>query len=194
MNPRNNGNWADCQRLTHDIWTVGEMEEYANETLTLQHSMRKNCACDPCRMARRKGCPIPAKCRQAAKKILDSLHLKWRPRALTQEDLDHLQLSNKQIQENTHSQENGRDVVFDPSLNSTSKFTEEFRVFVDQQKTRHFPAMWELVAEPQDNVTVLIHALHADQGYKDARSAYTVWFGEDDPRNTTRRTQGTVMT
>ena len=55
MNPRNNGNWADCQRLTHDIWTVGEMEEYVNETQTLQHSMRKNCACDPCRTARRKG-------------------------------------------------------------------------------------------------------------------------------------------
>jgi len=194
MNPRNNGNWADCQRSTHDIWTVGEMEEYTNETLTLRHSMRKNCACDPCRAARRKGCPNPAKCRQAAKKILDSLHPKWRPRALTQGDLDHLQLSNEQIQENTRSQENGGDVVFDPSLNSTSEFTEEFRVFVDQQKTRQFPATRELVAEPQDDVTVLIHALHADQGYENARSAYTVWFSNDDPRNTTRRTQGTVTT
>ena len=194
MNPRNNGNWADCQRLMHNISTVGEMEEYVNETQTLRHSMRKNCACDPCRTARRKGCPNPAKCRQAAKKILDSLHPKWRPKPLTLEDLDRLQLSNEQIQENASSQENGGDIVFDPSLNSTSELMEEFRVFVDQQKVRQFPATRDLVAEPQDNATVLIHALHADQGYEDARSAYTVWFSDDDPRNTTRRTQGTVTT
>ena len=73
-----------------------------------------------------KGCPNPTKCCQAAKKILDSLHLKWRPRPLTLEDLDHLQLSNKQIQENASSQENGGDIVFDLSLNSTSELMEEF--------------------------------------------------------------------
>ena len=111
MNPRNNGNWADCQQLTYDIWTVGEMEEYVNETQTLRHSMRKNCACDPCRTAQTKGCPNPAKCCQAAKKILDLLHPKWRPRPLTLEDLDCLQLSNEQIQENASSQENGGDIV-----------------------------------------------------------------------------------
>ena len=57
-----------------------------------------------------------------------------------------------------------------------------------------FVKMLVLAAEPQDDVTVLIHALHADQGYENARSAYTIWFSDDDPRNTTQRTKGAVTT
>ena len=191
-NPRNNGIWADCQRLTHNIRTVGQMEEYANETRALRHNMRINCACNPCKTARNKGCPNPAKCRQAAKKILESLHLKWSP--LAQEDLGRLKLSEEQLLENSSAWEKGDDIIFDPSIISTSELTEEFRVFVDHQRVRQSPAVRELVDEPQEDVTVLIHTLQVNQGYEDAKSAYTVWFGEDDPRNLTERTRGKIIT
>lgn len=192
LNPRNNGKWAECQRLMHNIRTVGEMEKYVNETQGLRHNMRINCACDPCKSARRKGCPNPAKCHQAAKKVLDSLHPKWKP--LTQEDLGHLQLSEEQVLENRSAWDKGEDIMFDPSLTSTSELTEEFRVFIDQQKVKQSPAMWEPTDEPQEEVTILIHALQENQGYEDAKSAYTVWFGEEDPRNITARTRGKTVT
>lgn len=54
--------------------------------------------------------------------------------------------------------------------------------------------MWELTDELQEEVTILIHALQENQGYEDAKSAYTVWFGEDDPRNVTARTRGKTVT
>jgi hypothetical protein len=192
MNPRNNGKWADCQRLTHNIRTVGEMEEYVTETQALRHSLRVNCACNPCKTARSKGCLNPAKCRQAAEKILDSLHLKWIP--LAQEDPGRLQLNEEQVLENGNTWDRGDDIIFDPSIVSTSELTEEFRVFVDQQKVRPSPAARALVDEPQGDVTVLIYALQKDQGYENAKSAYTVWFGDDDPRNLTERTQGKTTT
>jgi len=60
-NPRNNGPWADCQWLVHNIQTVGEMGIYVHETLTQGHSMRINCTCNPCKAAHNRGCPNPAK-------------------------------------------------------------------------------------------------------------------------------------
>ena len=105
------------------------MEKYINEMQALRHNMRINCACDPCKSAWRKGYPNLAKCRQAAKKVLDSLHPKWKP--LTHEDLDHLQLSEEQVLENRSAWDKGEDIMFDLSLTSTSELTEEFRVFVN---------------------------------------------------------------
>jgi len=126
------------------------------------------------------------------KKILESLHLKWSP--LAQEDLGHLKLSEEQLLENSSAWDKGDNIIFDPSIISTSELTEEFRVFVDHQRVRQSPAVRELADEPQEDVTVLIHVLQKDQGYEDAKSAYTVWFGEDDPRNITERTQGKNVT
>jgi len=191
--PRNNGPWADCQRQVHNIRTVGEMEMYVRETLSQRHNMRINCACNPCKAARNRGCPNPAKCRQAAKKLLESLHPKWKP--LEQESLDRLQLSEEQVLENQNSWDKGEDIIFDPSIVSTSEFTNEFRVFVDHKKVKQLPAEREQeVNEPQGEVTVLIHAIQENRGYEEAKSAYTVWFGEDDPRNRAARTQGRTTT
>jgi len=168
------------------------MEKYVNETQAPRHTMRINCACNPCKSARSKGCPHPAKCHQAAKKVLDSLHSKWKP--LAQEEPNQMQLSEEQISENKKAWKRGEDIIFDPAIVSTSELTEEFRVFVDQQKVRHSPATCQPPDEPQEDTTIMIHALQKHQGSENAKSAYTVWFGEGDPRNKTERTLGKIVT
>ena len=105
-----------------------------------------------------------------------------------------MQLSEEQISENKEAWKRGEDIIFDPAIVSTSELTEEFRVFVDQQKVRHSPATCQPPDEPQEDTTIMIHALQKHQGSENAKSAYTVWFGEGDPRNKTERTLGKIVT
>ena len=195
--PQNNGKWAECQRHQHNIQTVGEMAQYVSETLGIRHFIRINCACAPCKASREKGCSNPAKCRQAGQKLLESLYSKWRP--TRQSDEDELKLSEEQLQQNRLAQGLDGAHIFDPDITSTSELTKEFRVFVNNDKVKNTPAKRppkEQGTEINEEVIVHVCGVHAhdDQGYETARSAYTVWFGNDDQRNSTQRTKGTSQT
>ena len=193
--PQNNGKWAECQRHRHNIQTTGELARYVSETREIRHLLRKNCACAPCRSARGKGCPNPAKCRQAAQKLLESLHPKWKPE-LGNEPEDALQLTEDQLQQNEQARKLDGALVFDPNITSTSELAKEFRVFVNSDRVTNVPAKRPPAqgAEIQEEETIYLCGVHENQGYETARSAYTIWFGENDPRNSTRRTQGPSQT
>ena len=191
-NPQNNGKWAICQRTTHKIKTVGEMKTYVEETQGLRHFMRINCACPPCKNAREKGCAHPAKCRKAAHELLETLHQKWRP-------IDPIPewLTEEQLQLNEHARARNEPQIFNPDLTSTSKFTDEFRVFTDNNKVSNAPATRpprEQEANDEEETTVLRCGTHENPSSENARSAFTIWYGEDDLRNITQRTKGCCQT
>ena len=48
---QNNSKWAKCQRINHNIKTVGDMLDYVSPPLPIQHSHRKNCRCNVCHKA-----------------------------------------------------------------------------------------------------------------------------------------------
>ena len=195
--PQNNGKWAKCQRNRHKIKTVGEIKTYVTEIQGHRHFLRKNCACRPCRTAREKGCKNPAKCRQSAQALLETLHPKWRPENPVPTDAP--QLTGDQLHPNEHAQEqdDSEARTFNPNLVSTPELTKEFRIFVDSDKVCNLPATrppQEQATVEEGEVTVFLCGAHENQEYDDAKSAFTIWYGDDDSRNTTRRTKGQVQT
>ena len=154
-----------------------------------------NCACCPCKTAQEKGCAHPAKCWQATQKLLDTLHPKWRP--IDPNLGDTLWFSEDQLHLNEHTREQNKPQIFNPDLTSISDFVGEFWVFVDDSKVSNSPAVWpprEQEIDAEEETTVFLCGTHENQGYESAKSAFTIWYGDNDPRNTTQRTRGCSQT
>ena len=66
---------------------------------------------------------------------------------------------------------------------SSSTFTNEFRVFTEPRPTQTSVATRTVHKQQQDEepLTVSICGVHENTGYENAKSAYAVWYGEDNP-------------
>ncbi|KAF9541800.1 hypothetical protein CPC08DRAFT_717074 [Agrocybe pediades] len=101
----NNSVWADCQRTTHGIRTVGDMLTYVERVFPENHRNIRFCPCDLCRPARELGCRNPVKCTQAGIRMLDSLVEKWDPRRARAEPQNHEHLEEGQIPPNAKGED-----------------------------------------------------------------------------------------
>ncbi|KIM39173.1 hypothetical protein M413DRAFT_12449 [Hebeloma cylindrosporum] len=187
---QNNGKWAKCQRINHEIQTVGEMYTYVNETHGLRHFPRSNCACQPCRRARNKGCENPTKCRKAAQGLLGTLHLKWKLTELG--DTDTLSLNENEIQQNIQARDTGSPLLFNSNIMSSSMLTDEFRVFVNPEEVSMRNAIRDDYDEQQANeeLTVSVWGAQGDAKCENVKATFAIWYGENDPRNVISRARG----
>ena len=194
--PQNNGKWAKCQRNNHEILTVHELDTYVNETQDLRHFPRSNCSCLPCKAAQNKGCEHPIKCRKAAQKLLDALHPKWKPTGA--EAVDGLGLNDDELRQNAQARISGNPQIFNQNIMSSPSLTDEFRVFTKPAQTQATVATRTIHDQQQnineEEITVSICGVHVNAGYEEAASAYTIWYGDNDPRNATHRTKGALQT
>ena len=193
--PQNNGRWAKCQRSNHKIQTVGEIYTYINETNGLRHFPRSNCACVPCKNARNKGCKNPTICRKAAQKLLDTLHPKWR--LTDSEEADGTQsLSEQEKQQNEIARETGGPLFFNPDVTSLPTPTGEFRIFVEPgiPPVNNVAGVVDNQQPRNGELTVSVWGTQVNTGCENAKSAFAIWYGVNDPRNFTSRTRGNSQT
>lgn len=103
---------------------------------------------------------------------------------------DELQQQNKQARNSSNPQ------IFNQDVTSSPTFTNEFRIFARPRPTQTSVATRAIHDRQQDeeSITVSICGAHENTGYKNAKSAYAVWYGEDNPRNITHQTKGKSQT
>ena len=79
---------------------------------------------------------------------------------------------------------------------SSSTFTNEFRIFTRPRPTQTSVVTRAIHEQQQDKepLTVSICGVHENTSYENAKSAYAVWYGEDDPQNITCQTKGNSQT
>jgi len=112
------------------------------------------------------------------------------------ENVDSLNLSDDELRQNEQARKSSNPQVFNQDVMSSPTFTNEFRVFARPRPTRTSVATRAIHDQQQDEepVTVSICGVHENTGHENAKSAYAVWYGENDPRNITRRTKGNSQT
>ncbi|KAJ7351635.1 hypothetical protein DFH08DRAFT_694783 [Mycena albidolilacea] len=79
MGRRNNSKCAQCLRDCHSVRSTGDVLATVERNYQ-RHNRRRNCACQPCREDRLRGCIAPYLCLEEAIKMLDCLYEKWDPR------------------------------------------------------------------------------------------------------------------
>ncbi|EJD39915.1 hypothetical protein AURDEDRAFT_70807 [Auricularia subglabra TFB-10046 SS5] len=74
---KNSGS-VKCLRNTHEVGTVEDLEELADED-ELDHVPEPDCACDNCLEDRIQGCRFPHRCAELARDIISDIAERWNP-------------------------------------------------------------------------------------------------------------------
>ncbi|EPS92746.1 hypothetical protein FOMPIDRAFT_1137360 [Fomitopsis schrenkii] len=142
----NNTTISDCLREKHGVTTIASLQRAlrgeggCDAPIYGQESVRDNCTCTTCQDLRGRGCKHPRRCRQAADRLLHFILPKWNPEDATPGD--GLTLTRRRKRRNQDMLETSEgDFVFDPSVTEKGELSEAFRVFVEEDTTRHPPAL-----------------------------------------------------
>ncbi len=173
-------NTVRCLRDKHELRSVGDFENFANNFHAPGHLSKTSCRCAGCVIAREQdGCTKPYLCAERARNLLDTLPPKWDPRGVHPADYEErIYDAHKKLAEDM----GGRLVPFDRRVTTKGHVGEAFRIFttgsiVNERLTT------EETLRPQGPLTVATDGSCLKNGQADACAGAGVYFGPDDPRN-----------
>ena len=184
--------FGKCIRDTHGIKTLEDAALLASD-IPRQHKKNRKCRCTRCSQIRRDtegGCRHPNKCIERAGKILDSIKAKWNPTS-THPPEYHTFPTPRETGPHTVPGTNQTIHTLNP-FRTEESLKGCFRVFTDGNPTpealpTRAPRTEEFAAHP---ITVYTDGSCSNNGETTARAGSGVWFGDDDPRNTSMRVPG----
>lgn len=194
----NNVGASKCLRKTHKVRTVGDLVNITRrERDTVQnhpHTNRLNCACTYCKHDRHVlGCESPNKCHIMAKRILHQLTGKWNPNETA--PADGLTHTPNRIQLNETARLTDQQISFNPSVTAPGSLAQNFRIFTNPNARCSIPAYRKrtLVQIAEEEITVYTDGSCINNGNENAACGSGIWFGTDDPRNTSLRIPGKIQ-
>ncbi|KAH9920048.1 uncharacterized protein B0H18DRAFT_881390, partial [Fomitopsis serialis] len=141
----NNTKVSDCLRDRHGVSLVADLLKLTHFACGNMHpqsphySGGDSCPCPDCSQCRREGCAHPAKCRQAAFRLLSEILPKWNP--LADDIVDGLTLTTRRRAKNLEANfDDGDTLTFDPSITTRGGLTELFRAFVNPSSLTQPPS------------------------------------------------------
>ncbi|KAJ7430777.1 hypothetical protein FB451DRAFT_1038724 [Mycena latifolia] len=187
LNRHNNSNCAKCLRNIHGVRTVGHILDIIQRNYH-RHSRRRNCACNSCRADRLLGCDYPYKCQEEAIKILDCIDEKWDPRCTTNQP--NAELTAEERTANSQALEDKKEVIFDPRITLNQPSSNGFRIFCNINCNSPANQLDPLEEEGESfREAVYIGNAHEINEDGEHCSAGGVWYGPEDPRNTSVRVE-----
>ena len=178
-----------CIRDKHKVRTLRDIMEIS-ENVPRNHKKNKKCKCTKCSSIRRTTagkCKHPNKCIERAATLLHSIEDKWNPTLL--------------LPTNFHTNPKPEDIgpTEDPDTSETTHtldpFTDQktlkdcFRVFTDPgpppKTTTERAPRTEALNIPQ--ITIYTDGSCTDNGKATAHAGSGIWYGDNDPRNTSVR-------
>ena len=184
---------AKCLRINHHVVTVRHLQKEASRTA--QHQNRRNCACHQCKETRQRtnnSCTNPHMCHKIALMIINNLQTKWNP--MSPDPVDGLDLSPHQLEANNSAFLQNMPVLFNPSTLTTGPLHHNFRVFTDNQPISNEPPTRPPLDFPTPaNITVYTDGSCFNNGDEDAQAGCGIWYGCNDPRNTSLKIQGSTQ-
>ncbi|KAJ7469511.1 hypothetical protein FB451DRAFT_1176747 [Mycena latifolia] len=181
------GGGAKCLRNIHGVRTVGHILDIIQRNYH-RHSRRRNCACNSCRADRLLGCDYPYKCQEEAIKILDCIDEKWDPRCTTNQP--NAELTAEERTANSQALEDKKEVIFDPRITLNQPSSNGFRIFCNINCNSPANQLDPLEEEGESfREAVYIGNAHEINEDGEHCSAGGVWYGPEDPRNTSVRVE-----
>lgn len=175
-----------CLRNTHRVETVGDMMRQADKvdtTKNTNHKRRRNCACQPCKDKRSRGCKNPHKCGAAAGEYVKKLSRQWNP-LLEEDKRKHKSDTNVIQSDDAH--------LFDMNITTKGSLKKGFRVFAPSKCSRLKDINYG--REPTDKDYITVYTDGSCKRDKDGHAAAGagVWFEENDVRNRAIRLPQTI--
>jgi ribonuclease HI/exonuclease III len=183
---------AKCLRHLHQISTVSEMNELANQT-NENHQPRRNCNCNNCTTIRNTAkCKNPHKCQEMAQIIMQTLQPKWNPNNNTPPN--HLNLTPRRKARNKQAETTGEPILFDPN-NSVDQIEEGFRIFTkNEDENQDQENRANNRPEGNQSITIYTDGSCTNTGQNNAQAGSGNWYGVNDPRNKAYRVPGLQQT
>ena len=182
-----------CLRENHRVVTVLDCMGVAARIRGCEdHRNSPACPCDECHHERVMwNCGNPARCAEAAQKLITQLMPKWTPMV---EPLpkDGLSLTKSRKRKNVvATAEHGR-IIFNPSLEDGPGTEAVMRVFcgppdLPSHAVRRAPKPFGMVHE---EIEVYTDGSCEGNGDEDAKAGSGLWYGTDDPRNKSLKVPG----
>ncbi|KAJ7032636.1 hypothetical protein C8F04DRAFT_1184821 [Mycena alexandri] len=184
LSRHNNSKCANCLRDIHGVRTVGHVLEIVRRNYH-QHYRRRNCACNICRSDRAAGCDSPYKCHEEAVKILDCIDEKWDPRMAV--NMPNPELTPEEVQQNSEAISDKDCVIFDPKM-TLQNLSGGFRIFAGEVSNTPANQLDPIEGEDEPSeVAVFVECSHSVNDDGEYCSSGGLWYGPEDPRNSTIR-------
>ena len=174
-----------CLRDNHQVVTTLDCIRIADRNrANPDHRRRPSCECNECHRDRTvHNCENPARCVEAATKLVERLQPKWNP--TDAEWTDGLSLTKSRKRKNERARTYNDRIVFDPSIQDGPALEHGVRVFVDQPElpartVRRPPRPFQMNPEETE---VYTDGSCEKNGCADATAGSGLWYGHQDPRN-----------
>lgn len=178
-----------CLREVYNVATVEDAINVAArltrraQPTTPAHRANQSCECYDCERDRvSKGCTNPHRCALAAQRVVERLHLIWKPEDNRQSDGLTLRTSGKR--RNAEARKNREDITFNPSVAERTSLEMIFRVFEPSdegeltQPVRRPRRGFEIAHEA---VTAYTDGSAMEGGDKGPRAGCGIYCGQNNP-------------
>ena len=175
---------AKCLKTKHQTHYMKQLTELL-ETAPVNHRQTNYCMCTLCKEMSSRGCTHPHKCLETARKLMDALAPKWRPRNRTNPD-------NNDLGTPTTAEENLGEGVTVSTVREETNLRDSIRIFTDRKNLLDATTLPVQPGEAGLNteLTVYTDGSCTNNGTEDARAGSGVWYGPLDPRNMAIRVPG----
>ncbi|PBK81828.1 hypothetical protein ARMGADRAFT_857078, partial [Armillaria gallica] len=174
-----------CLMEQHSVETAGDAMDIVSQIHNQYHSRMVACECTSCDYDWIVlHCEALHLCTEVAEKLLNCLVLKWDLRR--EDNVDGLELTDEQIEENQIAWENNDTLIFDPNIDQTSNLADAFCIFCPKTEVCPAPARRFTKPQPNDEGDTKIaytngSALHV--GISNARVDAGIWYGHNNQKN-----------